>query len=235
MDSPEEYLRATKSAVLKLLDGINSYNEIFIKIPNPIFNFSSNLIDSEARAEARKQAYENWLRENEAAINSSLKAQREYFAESFAIATLCGSLLQIAAMGIQLFSKNKEIAEDLPEILRSVIKPKNKAVKFCIGRRVRSVPIGLVIYAGRNQFNHIDDEKPHELNVNIFKLIASNSSDTTEEINKDLAFDLEKKLLLNFSSNITGLLGWTSYELYDSDMHSLLIEAESEISTEAIC
>ncbi|MCW5318360.1 hypothetical protein GTQ43_32955 [Nostoc sp. KVJ3] len=145
MDSPEEYLRATKSAVLKLFDGINLYNEIFLKKPIPIFNFSSNLTDSAAILEARKQAYDNWLLENEAAIKLSLQAQKGYFAESFAIATLCGSLLQIASMGIQLFSTNEEIAEDLPETLRSVIKPKTKVARFCIGRRVRNVPIGLII------------------------------------------------------------------------------------------
>ena len=173
MDSPEEYLRATKSAVLKLFDGINSYNEIFLKKPIPIFNFSSNLTDSAAILEARKQAYDNWLLENETAIKLSLQAQKEYFAESFAISALCGSLLQIASMGIQLFSTNEEIAEDLPEILRSVIKPKSKVPRFCIGRRVRNVPIGLIIYAGRNQFNHIDEEKLSGVNTTIFNLIAS--------------------------------------------------------------
>ncbi|MEH1948221.1 MAG: hypothetical protein V7K77_14900 [Nostoc sp.] len=230
MDSPEEYLRATKSAVLKLLDGINSYNEIFINIPRPIFNFSSNLTESEARAEARKQAYENWLRENEAAIISSLKAQKEYFAESFAIATLCGSLLQIAAMGIQLFSQNEEIAEDLPEILRSVIKPKSKVAKFCIGCRVRNVPIGLVIYAGRNQFNHIDEKKLSEVNTTIFNLLAYKNDTVEDKFFKDLAFDVETKLISNFSSNVIGLLGWRTYDLYDSDMRSLLINAKGKIS-----
>ncbi|AUB43633.1 hypothetical protein COO91_09814 (plasmid) [Nostoc flagelliforme CCNUN1] len=231
MNSPEEYIQKTKSAVLKLFDGINSYNEVLCNAPTPIFNFSSSFSDEEAMAKARNQAYESWILENKDTISLSLKAQKEYFAESFASATLCGSLLQIAAMGIQLFSQNEEIAEDLPKILRSVIKSKSKLAKFCIGRRVRNVPIGLVIYAGRNQFNHIDEEKLNELNVTIFKLLASNWSDAAEEVNKDLAFDLEEKLLINFSSNITGLLGWKSYELYDSDMHSLLIEAESEIST----
>ncbi|MBD2498823.1 hypothetical protein [Nostoc sp. FACHB-280] len=220
MDSPEEYLIATKSAVLKLFDGINSYNEIFLKKPRPIFNFSSNLTDSIAILEARKQAYDNWLLENETAIKLSLQAQKEYFAESFAIAALCGSLLQIASMGIQLFSTNEEIAEDLPEILSSVIKP--KVARFCIGRRVRNVPIGLIIYAGRNQFNHIDEEKLSGLNTTIFNLIAS-YDDEQDQFFRDLAFDIESRLIINFSTNIVGLIGWKSYESYDSDMRSLLI------------
>ncbi|MBD2249241.1 hypothetical protein [Nostoc sp. FACHB-888] len=222
MDSPEEYLRATKSAVLKLFDGINSYNEIFLKKPILIFNFSSNLTDSAAILEARKQAYDNWLLENERAIKLSLQAQKEYFAESFAIAALCGSLLQIASMGIQLFSTNEEIAEDLPEILRSVIKPKSKVARFCTGRRVRNVPIGLIIYAGRNQFNHIDEEKLSGVNTTIFNLIAS-YYDEQDQFFRDLAFDIESRLIINFSTNILGLIGWKSYECYDSDMRSLLI------------
>ncbi|MBD2536023.1 hypothetical protein H6G97_44560 [Nostoc flagelliforme FACHB-838] len=222
MESSEEYLRATKSAVLKLFDGINSYNEIFLKKPIPIFNFSSNLTDSAAILEARRQAYDNWLLENETAIKLLLQAQKEYFAESFAIAALCGSLLQIASMGIQLFSTNEEIAEDLPEILRSVIKPKSKVARFCIGRRVRNVPIGLIIYAGRNQFNHIDEEKLSGVNTTIFNLIAS-YYDEQDQFFRDLAFDIESRLIINFSTNILGLIGWKSYESYDSDMRSLLI------------
>ncbi|WP_026736046.1 hypothetical protein [Fischerella sp. PCC 9605] len=217
MNSPEEYLKRTESAVIKIFDGINSYLKILRDALPPVYvgNFGDT--------QNQRLVYKNWVASNRAAIQSSLEAQREFSAESFALATLCGSLLQIAAMGIQWFSENKEIPEDVPEDLRLLIKTGTKTAKFCIGRRIRSVPIGLAIYAARNQFNHMDDEELREPNITIFNLLAYNHGVAVEQCFKDPAFDLENKVLINFSSNITALLEWRNYESYHSDMHSLIV------------
>jgi hypothetical protein len=217
MNSGEEYLKRTESAVIKILDGIDSYIQILrdSKLPIYIGNARDTL--------NQRPAYQNWVAANQAEIQLSLKAQKEFSAESFALATLCGSLLQIAAMGIQCFSENEEIPENLPESLYSLLKPKSKITKFCIGRRIRSVPIGLAIYAGRNQFNHMDDDELREPNVTIFNLLAQNYAGTTEQFSKDPAFDLKNGILTNFASNITGLLKWRDYESYYSDMYSLIV------------
>lgn len=172
MNSSEEYLNRTESAVIKLFDGIDSYIKILRDSPKPIFTFGGSIADFKDDRKTRQQAYDDWKSRNEEAIKLSLEVQRDFLTESFALATLCGSVLQIAAMGIQWFSINEEIPEDLPEELKSLLtKSKGKLAKFCIGRRVRTVPIGLVIYAGRNQYNHMDDEKLSKLNTNIFNLL----------------------------------------------------------------
>jgi hypothetical protein len=216
MNSAEEYLKRTESAVIIIFDGINFYLKILRNAPPPIY------IGSDGDTLSQKPAYKNWVDAHKNAIQSSFKAQREFSAESFALATLCGSLLQIAAMGIQLFSENEEMPEDLPEALRSSIRPKSKPIKYCIGRRVRNLPIGLIIYAGRNQFNHMDAEKLGELNKTIFNLLAHNYDGATEQSPRDPAFDLENGLIINFSGNITALLEWRNYESYHSDMKSLI-------------
>lgn len=130
-------------------------------------------------------------------------------------------------MGIQWFSENEKISEDLPKALHPLIKSKQKLIKFCIGRKVRNVPIGLLIYAGRNQYNHMDDkEKLSGLNTTIFNLLASGYEGATEQFPKDPAFNLENALLINnFSNNITTLLKWINYESYYADMHSLIVAA----------
>lgn len=217
MDSAEEYIKKTESAVTKLLEGINSYSQILRDSPPPIY------IGNSGDTLNQRPVYKDWVTENTAAIQSSRKAQRELSAEAFALATLCGSLLQIAAMGIQWFSENEKIPEDLPETLRPLLKGKSK--KFCIGHRVRSLPIGLVIFAGRNQFNHMDDDELREPNKTIFKILESNYAGATEQSPKDPAFDLENERLISFSSNITALLEWRNYESYYSDMHSLIVAA----------
>lgn len=90
---------------------------------------------------------------------------------------------------------------------------------------MRTVPIGLVIYAGRNQYNHMDDEKLSALNTTIFNLLASSYEGATEHSSKEPAYDLENVVLINFSSNITALLEWKNYESYYADMHSLIVAA----------
>jgi hypothetical protein len=235
MNSGEEYLKRTESAVIKIFEGIESYIQILRNSKPPIY------VGNAGDTLNRRPAFENWIAANQAGIQASLKAQRDFSAESFALATLCGSLLQIAAMGIQWFSENEEIPENLPKSLYSLLKPKSKITKFCVGRKVRSVPIGLVIYAGRNQFNHMDDDELREPNVTIFDLLSQNytgttdqsvesitlsaeqAEDITEQFPKDPAFDLENGILINFASNITGLLEWRDYESYYSDMYSLIV------------
>jgi hypothetical protein len=216
MNSAEEYLKRTESAVITIFGGIDLYLNILRNGLPPIY------IGNAGDTLSQRPAYKNWVDANKNAIQSSFKAQREFSAESFALATLCGSLIQIAAMGLQWFSENEEIPEDLPEALRSSIKPKSKPVKFCIGRRVRNLPIGLIIYAGRNQFNHMDDEELREPNKTIFNLLAHNYDGATEQSPGDPAFDLENGVLINFSGNITALLDWRNYESYYLDMKSLI-------------
>jgi len=217
MNSAEEYLKRTESAVIAIFGGIDLYLKILRNAPPPIY------IGNAGDTSSQKPAYENWVDANKNAIQSSFKAQKEFSVESFALATLCGSLLQIAAMGLQWFSENEEIPEDLPKALHSSLKP--KTVKFCIGRRVSNVPIGLIIYAGRNQFNHMDDKELRESSRTIFNLLAHNYTGATERSPRDPAFDLENGVLINFSSNITGLLEWRNYESYYSDMKSLIAAA----------
>jgi hypothetical protein len=219
MISAEEYLKRTESAVIKIFDGIDLYLKILHDAPPPVY------IGNAGDTLNQKPAYKNWVAANKDAIQSSFKAQREFSAESFALATLCGSLLQIAAMGLQWFSENEKIPEHLPEALRSSIKPKSKLIKFCIGRRVSNLPIGLIIYAGRNQFNHMDDEKLREPSKTIFNLLAHNYAGATEQSPGDPAFDLENEVLINFSSNMTAILEWRNYESYYSDMKSLIASA----------
>jgi hypothetical protein len=219
MNSSEEYLKRTESAVAKIFEGVDSYLEILQDSPLPIY------IGNAGDTLNQKPAYKNWAVENKAEIQSSLQAQRTFFAEEFALATLCGSLLQIAAMGLQWFSENEEVPEDLPKALHSLINPRNKSIKFCIGRKVRDLPIGLIIYAGRNQFNHMDEDELRDPNKTIFNLLSYNYTETTNQSFRDPAFDLDNGVLVNFSSNITELLEWRNYESYYSDMKSLIAAA----------
>lgn len=141
----------------------------------------------------------------------------------FSIGTLCGSILQIAHVGIRYYSKNKAVPPDFS----SIIEPGSKVACFCIGRRVREVPIGLIIYAARNQYAHWDEERlKNQVNECIFNALATNHGMKGAEKIKDPCFDLSNRTIPIYSANVLSILGWNSYDPYIADMKNLLISSE---------
>jgi hypothetical protein len=208
MNTINKYIEKTESAVLNLFNGIDSYLAILHEEPFPIF---SGVFKDETSY--RKNA-EIWYKQNENSIRESLQFQEQFAAESFALSTLCGALLQIAFMAFQLFSKNQNV----PKEFKHVIKTEHKPVLFCIGRLVRKVPLGLLVYAGRNQHNHMNDETLREPNLTIFEMLSKNIEVKSNEDLIDPAFDLKNTKILSFSANIAALLGWRQYEFYKADL-----------------
>lgn len=201
---PLEYIEETSKAVQQIFDGLSFYRRILEEDPRPVHVFDANPDDETAW----KESLERWYEEMGPTIAKSLEKQREYLGYSFSQTTLAGAILQIASMGISLFSKNNEI----PESCRDFVSSKSKHVKFCIGRTVSRLPIGVIILAARNQYNHWDDPKPRALTVAVFDRIANASGKYT-----DPAFDLKNPSLNTYSHNVISLLKWTTYDAYLAD------------------
>lgn len=212
MQTATEYLNKTESAVRKLFEGIDSYASILKRHPGAGFATSyTNEADFYAQ-------YEAWARENESQIRASLEAEREYIAESFAQATFCGAILQVAAKAIECFSKNTSV----PKNWSAIVKVGSKAVPFCTGRLIREVPLGLVIHAARNQHTHFDDDELRQPNVSVFECLAVNYGIKSDRPFRDPAFDIQNTGLISYASNCTALMGWRTYEAYEQDMRALL-------------
>lgn len=209
MNDVATYLAQTETAVRKLFEGIDSYMDILSPIRGT--TFVSGEIDS-AKAHAE---YKEWAARNSAKLAASAKAQREFSQQSFALATLCGSVLQVAAKSIECYSENTSI----PAHVEDLVGKSKSAIPFCIGREVKGVPIGLIIYAGRNQHTHYNERSLSKVNEAVFNRLAVIPS--LPEF-KDPAMDLENSMLDSYASNVTWLLGWRSYEQYESDIRSLL-------------
>jgi hypothetical protein len=140
MQTLETYLQKTESAVRKLFEGIEHYVNLLQPIEGTTF------VGDGTDFNKFQEKYDQWAEENAAALAASLAAQQMFSEESLAMATLCGAVLQVAAKAIEVFSSN----EDVPQHLLLVVGDSNAARKFCVGREVRGLPIGLIIYAGRN-------------------------------------------------------------------------------------
>ncbi len=196
METAAEYLDKTESAVKILFDGIDAYFEVL------------------------RNEHVQLAAENPEKLQAAFEAQRSFVAEYFALATLCGAVLQIAAKAIECYSKVDDVPEDCQDWINS--KQWVTARPFCIGRRVHDVPIGLVIYAGRNQATHFNEKKLFELNEAIFRRLSVGNSSIKNKDLLDPSFDLSNPNLTIFADNITRLLGWRSFHEYDEDMRALL-------------
>ena len=209
MQTPSTYIDRTETAVRKLFEGIASYTELLKPIQGTTY-VSGQLDPILFQAE-----YEAWAKKNAKKLAASAAAQREYSQQSFAMATLCGAVLQVAAKAIECYSTNTVVSAKAKAII-DVSKP---AIPFCIGREIRGMPIGLIIYAGRNQHTHYNEEKLDPVNQAIFDHLAVVPRHSNL---KDPAMDLANQLLDSHAGNVTFILGWRSYEAYASDLHSLL-------------
>jgi len=210
MQSAGNSLIRTESAVRILFSGIDSYLSILREATGIIF------VSSEPYGPKQDAEFEAWQLENAERLAAARAAEREFMAESFALGTLCGSVLQVAEKALELFGSNTAVPPGLPSTL------KVQHAKFCVGRAVRTVPLGLIIYAARNQHTHFNDDALREPSSSVFRLLATAHGYGKGQLIVDPAFDLNNLGLLSFVSNFTSLIGWRSYEQYASDMRSML-------------
>jgi hypothetical protein len=206
-----EYLQKTESAARRLIESIAEYHDIVRSSPSPIFTGSF------ANDADRERAFERWAKRNEAEISQALEAERKYFAETLAKGSLCGALLQIAYMGIRLHGREGTVPNDLAHLLLKG----SKVLHYLGGRRVRQLPIALIILAGRNQYHHMDEDL-REPTLSIFRDLAKNHEYPNGEAYIDPAFDLSQGDPGRMPGNIVYVLGWGTYENYQKDMHTLL-------------
>lgn len=138
----------------------------------------------------------------------------------FAKSTLCGAIIQVAYSGIVQFSKNLVIPESCKEM---GVKNESKSLKFCTGRIVHDLPIGLYIYAARIQYNHWEEGFPTNLVAkNVFiHLIRIHYEDPVF----DLAYEMDWPIPRPITHHVLLLeLKWREYDNYLEDMNEMIGE-----------
>lgn len=211
MQTLDEYLVKTRSAVRHLFEATDAYRAVLDQAHMPIF-ISSTLNDEE-----REKELEAWLARHADAIQAAREAERRYFDESFALATVCGAVLQVADKAFECFSRHATIPAGWEGVLTQ------RSARYCTGRVVRNVPLGLVILAGRNQHMHFDDEEPRKLTVAVFDRMAIYHGRNTDPEIRDPAFDLRNDRLVSYAHNVAALLEWDSYDAYEADLREAIL------------
>lgn len=218
----QDYISKNESAVKKLFKAINEYSEELEKANLPMF------IQSVETLEFPQEEYDKWENDNKENILKRIEVEKQYIAETFALANLCGAVLQSAAVTIRKFSMKQSIPEEFHKIMDA----KSPISSYCIGRKIRNVNLGLIIYAGRNQYNHFEDGRLRNPSLTVFNLIKKCSVQTSDEGGRhhyeyeDPAFELENTNLECYAHNILALIGWKSYEDYRDDLVSMLTFTE---------
>jgi len=205
--SPEEYFRATEHAVKHLYAGLascRSYYEEALKEWDPISHLCEPVTP-----------------ESQAAATRYVEKARKYFGLKFSEATFAGAIFQVAYTGIRLFSRQNSVPSSYKNLVES---DKKKlvvsAIPFCVGQERHGVPVGLIVYAARNQYNHWDEEKPHDVTQNVFRALSEAFS---ENVSSDLAFELSNPTINVYANEVLLIaLGWTTYDKYFAEMKALL-------------
>lgn len=210
-----EYLNQTEHASKSLFSAIGEYKDLIRLSVPPGTTFRHN--GEEGGFEKQFEAWRNQSHVKEQHEVADY-AREEFRGQLFSMHVISGSILQIACKAIELFSKHETSQDQYSELFTDCSKGQIKnASKFCIGREIQGIPIGLIIFAGRNQYNHIEaGSSLNQLNKNIFNRIA----DKDDYINP--SFDLDNEGITSYSSNIRSHIGWSNYENYYDDMFLLM-------------
>ena len=175
--------------------------------------------DAEPGLKTLKITFNEWWIKNKNDRNVILKAQQRYSMEAFACGLLAGSVLKIAARAIEQYSKNIAIPEEWEKIFQKKFLPS----EFFIGRTIYTVPLGLLIYAGWNQYNDPVSREIRLINQQVFRQVATHSKLFEFESFANLDSEFISLHFEYFASNVIDVLCWNDYDHYIKDMQQALI------------
>ena len=207
--TPGEYFQKTEQAVQHAYSGLEScwayYQRALQCAPQPVEEGGYHVYKPPQTPEEKAE------------LDRSLGFLEKYFELKISEAMFAGFILQAAYMAIRFYSRNTTI----PPSCVALVKPTQKdLIRFCIGEECRGIPAGLIVHAGRNQYNHWDDKESH---LNTTKIFDALYLEFLNDPLSDLAFDLGNETIPIYAGEILfTALGWHSYEKYLDEMTKLL-------------
>jgi hypothetical protein len=202
-NSPEKYFQKTEHAVRHLYAGLDSC--------------WTHYLEALEQWDPIRHLGEPITPESQAAAKRYVEQADKYFDLKFSEATFAGAILQVAYMGIRLFSRQTSGAPSYKHLIesdrRKIIA---SAIPFCIGPERHGIPVGLIIYAARHQYNHWDEEPKNDVTRNVFRALTAAFCDS---VWSDLAFELSNPSMSVYAGEVLLVgLGWTTYDKYLVEM-----------------
>lgn len=176
-----------------------------------------------------------WADRVNARTNEDFERHRIEFSATYtAREVIAGSILQLAYAGIKEHAKpwpkppeTLAFEKGMNDIIANLPNPRIKQFalpeEFCAGRSIGNLPLGIVVYAGRNQYNHSEEKRLSSLNEVVFNhlhVLEPNPGN-------GLSFNLpDGKRYRSYA--VLWALGWTDtvsglgYPRYEEDMSRVL-------------
>ena len=166
------------------------------------------------------------------------KHKSKFYAKDVARDVLAGAILQIAYTGIEKYGQRGrkpagviEFENEINAVIRTSKTTRWSKTrrlfelpkKFCVGREIGLLPIGVIVYAARNQHHHPFEERWKVENEVVFNYLHQGWPKPPN----GLSFDIyDERTFYAFS--VLSVLGWvprddhSPYEAYHSDMSAML-------------
>jgi hypothetical protein len=192
VQTADEFFAETEHAVRHLFKGLEYYTQLV------------NTLTSPSRAS------------NKTHVERYVAHYERYFALDKSRAALCGAVLEIAYAALNAFPRNDQI----PASCSPFVSPGNRAVRFCFGREIHGLPMGLLIYAGRNQHVHWEDASFDKATTAVFDTLLQAYLDT----DFDMAYVLNSPRQRSSKAHhvVQNELKWWGYDQYIGDLKSLV-------------
>lgn len=213
MENALDYLTRTEDAVRMLLQGIASYKATVESIQDSI-----SRCDTAPEIMISQVTFGEWWMKNKNNQSAVLEANQRYSTESFTRGLLAGSVLKIAAQAIESYSENTTIPDEWTKIFRKKALPD----RFFVGRTVHTVPLGLIIYCGLNQYINTASRVIEEINQEVFGRIGAYGGQFEFLAFVDRGSDYRNLHSEYLAANVLDVLGWGDYDRYFGDMRQAL-------------
>lgn len=215
-----EYIEQTQPITRRLFDSLGEYREMLRETLSPVAVIRHTGEDDFHRK------YQEWRQQPEIQeqFNHAEEARIRLDGQFFSMHVASGSIIHIAYQAIKLYSAETQFPDEYAHLLEGVNHGIPTITRFAVGRDVWGIPLGLLIYAGRNQYNHMDDgENLKRINLNIFNALARYEHEEFGYLNP--AFELNNEHLDTYSTNIMSALDWDSYDAFLEDINRSLPDA----------
>lgn len=171
-----------------------------------------------------------------ACTRDELEQHKESFSSTdVAREVIAGSILQIAFVALERYAVPTGKSEnalhfetEINRLIQEIPAARTKGHfslpdKFCVGRDIGHLPLGMLIYAGRNQYNHFNENRLSVMNEVVFNHLHA----LWPSPPNGLTFDIYKEKRIHAYS-IIAALGWNDstkgpgYSAYKQDMSDIL-------------
>jgi hypothetical protein len=206
-----DYLIRTENAVRVLLQEAAFYKATIRSIQDTVSRSDT--------APEMTTAFGDWWMKNKNDKNAILKAHREYSTEAFTGGILAGSVLKIAAHVIEFYSGSTTVPDEWKKLFKRRILPD----RFFVGRTIHTVPVGLIIYCGLNQYINTPSRLIEEINQEVFGRLGASGGQFEFLAFVDRSNSYRSLHSEYLAANVLDVLGWSDYNAYIEDMQQILI------------